>query len=286
MIVPPLADPHLPADRSGVDPLGDGLPDAPTRRGIGGVLLALAPVIGVVVFLGGWQAWVRLRGIERFVLPAPWDVVTHIESDPSFYVDNARTTLWEAFLGFALAFAAAMVIATFMAHSRFVERAVLPLAVLIQVTPIIAYAPAVVIWLKFGLRSILFVTAIVCVVPFLLNAVSGLRSVDPNLLELARSVDASRREIFVRLRLPSSLPFLYSAARINVGLALIGAVLGEFFGGSTRGLGFALKVAQNRNLTLQVWGCIFVLALMGAAATLLISALERRTLRWHSSQRA
>ncbi|MCU1361770.1 MAG: putative transporter permease protein [Ilumatobacteraceae bacterium] len=256
-----------------------------TYRTVRSTLLAVAPVIGVVGALGVWQLWVKVRHIRRFILPAPWDVVDHIASDPSVYVHNGRTTLWEAFLGFAIAFVIAMIIATAMAHSRFIERAVMPLAVLIQVTPIIAYAPAAVIWLNFGMKPILFVTSLVCFVPFLLNGVSGLRSVDPNLVELAHSVDATRREIFVRLRLPSALPYLFAAARIAVGLALIGAVLGEFFGGSTAGLGYALRIAQNRNLVLQLWGCIFTLALLGSLATLLISALERRALRWHSSQR-
>jgi NitT/TauT family transport system permease protein len=174
-----------------------------------------------------------------------------------------------------------------MAHSPFIERASLPLAVLIQVTPIIAYAPAIVIWFGFGLKSILVITSLVCFVPFLVNSVAGLRSVDPNLLELARSVDARRRVIFWRLRVPSSLPFLFSAARIAVGLALIGAVLGEFFAGSTEGLGYAIKTAQARPIQLidQLWGSIFVLGLMGGVATLLIGAIERVVLHWHSSQR-
>ncbi len=248
-------------------------------------LLWLAPVVGVVTFFGLWQAFVVVFDVKKFVLPAPLDIVRHLADDPGFYVRNARSTLWAATAGFALAFVLALAGATVMAHSRFVERAVLPLAVLVQVTPIIAYAPAVVIWLGFGFKPILVLTSLVCFVPFLINGVSGLRSVDPNVLELARSVDASRREILVRLRLPSALPFLFSAARIAVGLALIGAVLGEFFAGVNQGLGYAVKVAQARNLTDQLWGSIFVLGLLGSVATLLISALERLTLHWHSSQR-
>ena len=113
-----------------------------------------------------------------------------------------------------------------------------------------------------------------------------MRSVDPNLIELARSVDASRREVFVRLRLPSALPNLFSAARIAVGLALIGAVLGEFFAGSRSGLGYSIKLAQARpTLRMQLWGSIYVLAFIGAAATILISTVERFVLHWHSSQR-
>lgn len=249
------------------------------------LLSSLAPAIGIGLFLGVWQLWIKIFEVKKFILPTPSDILSHINSDKSFYFDNARTTLWEAFLGFAIAFVIAMIGATAMAQWRFVERAVLPLAVLIQVTPIIAYAPALVIWLKFGLKPILLMTSLVCFVPFLINGVTGLRSVDPNLLELARSVDASWREVFFGLRVPSALPNIFSAARIAVGLALIGAVLGEFFGGATRGLGFAVKLAQNRNLPLQLWGSVYVLALIGSLVTLLIATIERFALHWHSSQR-
>jgi NitT/TauT family transport system permease protein len=246
-----------------------------------------APVIGVVAFFTVWQLAVMILDIPRYQLPAPWDIVQHIAGDLSFYIRNGRVTAWEAFLGFTLALVLALIGGTLMAHSPFVERAALPLAVLIQVTPIIAYAPAIVIWFGFGVKSILVITSLVCFVPFLVNSVAGLRSVDPNLLELARSVDARKRVIFWRLRLPSSLPFLFSAARIAVGLALIGSVLGEFFAGSTEGLGYAIKTAQARPIQLidQLWGSIFVLGLMGGVATLLIGVLERVLLHWHSSQR-
>ncbi len=255
------------------------------RRRAGRVLLTLAPVIGVVVILGYWQLGIPPFNVQKFVLPKPTDIIRHINSDKTFYWDNARTTLWEAFLGFTIAFVAGMFGATLMAGSRFLERASLPLAVLIQVTPIIAYAPAVVIWRGFGLQPILIITSLVCFVPFLINGLTGLRSVDPNLIELARSVDASWTEVYFRLRIPSALPNVFAAARISVGLALIGAVLGEFFAGVRHGLGYAVKLAQNRNLSLQLWGSVYVLALLGALATLLITVLERFVLHWHSSQR-
>ena len=257
----------------------------PERSLLRAVLMTLAPAIGVVGFLVLWQTTVRLLHIPRYELPAPWDILRHLASDPGYYWTNGRRTAWEATLGFLLALVAGVGGGSLMAHSRFVDRAMQPLAVLVQVTPIIAYAPAIVIWLGFGLEPILFLTSLVCVVPFLLNAVTGLRAVDANVLELARSVDASRREIFWRLRIPSALPYLFTAARISVGLALIGAVLGEFFGGVTKGLGYSVKLAQSRNLPLQLWGSVFVLALVGSLATVAIGALERVLLRWHASQR-
>jgi NitT/TauT family transport system permease protein len=262
---------------------GDGRHGA---TGVRRVLLAAAPVIGLATFFLVWELGVVVFDVPKYILPRPSDILASINGSKEFYWRNARTTMWEATLGFTIAFVLAMIAATVMAHSRFIERAALPLVVLIQVTPIIAYTPAIVAWQGFGLKSILIVTSLVCFVPFLINGVSGMRSVDPNLIELARSVDANRREVFFRLRLPSALPNLFSAARIAVGLALIGAVLGEFFAGSLSGLGYAIKVAQNRaSLRLQMWGSIFVLAFIGAAATLLISVLERVTLHWHSSQK-
>jgi NitT/TauT family transport system permease protein len=255
------------------------------RRSRGSVARSiLAPMVGVVGFLALWQFLVWVFDIKQFELPTPTEILRHLWSDPSFYFENARATLWEASLGFLLGLVGALIGATIMAHNRFIEQAVLPVAVLIQVTPIIAYAPAVVIWLHFGIKPILFITSLVCFVPFLFNAVTGFRSIEPAAHELLRSVNASKREVFFRLRVPSALPYLFSAARIAVGLALIGAVLGEFFAGVSSGLGFAVKTAQNRNLALQLWGSIYVLAFLGAVAITFISMAERMALRWHSSQ--
>jgi NitT/TauT family transport system permease protein len=273
-----------------VDPLAaptgaDSDDRAVDRFSLRAILMGLAPAVGVIGFLVLWQAFVRVLDVPRYELPAPWDILRHLWSDPGFYFTNGRRTAWEALLGFSLALVIGVCLGAVMAHSRFVERALQPLAVLIQVTPIIAYAPAIVIWVHFGLKPVMILTSLVCVVPFLLNAVTGLRSVDPSVLELARSVDARRREVFWRLRMPSALPYLFTAARISVGLALIGAVLGEFFGGVSKGLGYSVKTAQNRNLPLQLWGSVFVLAFIGSMAIILIGALERVLLRWHSSQR-
>lgn len=245
----------------------------------------VAPVLGVVGFLTLWQLFVIVFDVPEYQLPRPTAVLRHLDGARGFYLHNARVTIVEAVLAFAIAFVVGVLIATAMAHSRFLDDAIQPLAVIIQVTPIIAYAPAIVIWAGFGLKPIVIITSLVCVVPFILNGVTGLRSVDASLLELAHSVDATRREMFWRLRLPSALPYLFTAAKIAVGLSLIGAVLGEFFAYVNEGLGAVIKVAQARpNLKIQLWGSIYVLAAIGGVAVLLIGLLERITLRWHTSQ--
>lgn len=279
------ASPATGIPRRPIDPVDDlsRVPsgEQPWRR----VALAAAPIVGVVVPLASWQLYVKVADVKQQLLPAPWDVLDHLWSDPSFYVDNARPTLWAALVGFVIGFVVALVWAVILSQSRFLERASMPWVVILQVTPLIAYAPAIVVWRGFGFRSVIVITAICCFVPFLVNGVAGLRSVDTNLLELARSVDASRVEILLHLRLPSALPHLFAGARIAVGMALMGAVLGEFFAGASSGLGFAIKLAQSRSLTLQLWGSVFVLAFLGSLAISLLTLVERFVLHWHASQR-
>jgi NitT/TauT family transport system permease protein len=245
-----------------------------------------APVLGLMAFFGAWELIVRLLDIKVFVLPPPSRILNHLADDPGFYVEASWVTAREATAGFALALLVGVAVGSVMARSRRLERAILPIAVLVQVTPVIAYAPAFVIWLGFGLKPIIVVTALVCVVPFVLNTVTGLRSVDPAALEVLESVAAKEWEIFARLRLPSALPHLFAAARTAVGLALIGAVLGEWFANGD-GLGRAIKQAQARPALLfdQIWGSIFVLGFLGGAVTVALSVLERRVLRWHTSNR-
>ncbi len=268
-----------------VDVAGE-LGHPPAERRWSAVWLGFAPVIGVLVPLAIWQVYVQVADVKQVVLPAPWDVIQGVWDDLSFYVDNAKPTLWEATVGFVIGGGIGVIAAVVLAHSRFLERAAMPWVVVLQVTPLIAYVPAIVIWRGFGFQSVVLIVAICCFTPFLVNGIVGLRSVDTNLLELARSVDASRAETLLQLRLPSALPSLFSAARIGIGMALMGAVLGEFFAGVTSGLGYAIKIAQNRGLVLQLWGSVFVLAFLGSVAISLITIAERFVLHWHASQRS
>ena len=259
---------------------------SPARGGRAGRALRslIAPVVGLASFFVLWQLAVVVFDIPAFELPPPSRILEAIADDPSFYLRNAWVTGREATLGFALALLLALLAGTVMTYSSFLERAVQPVAVLVQVTPIIAYAPAFVIWLGAGIKPIIAITTLVCFVPFLFNAVAGLRSVDPATLEVLRSVNANGREIFWRLRLPHALPFLFAAARIAVGLALIGAVLGEWFALVDEGLGVAIRKALNFNDVDQLWGSILVLGFLGGSMLLVLSLAERVALHWHPSQ--
>lgn len=269
---------HLPPASVG-DPA-----DAPPSGSRRSLARAVAPVVGLALLFGLWELYVRVAGVRPLILPPPSRVVAHVSENPGFYLRNGRVTVAEAAAGFAAAFVAAIVVASAMAHSRFVERATLPVIVLVQSTPVAALAPVFLVWFGFGPSPKVLVAALFAFVPFVTNALVGLRSIDADALEVMRSVDASRWEVFVRLRLPHALPAVFAAARICVSLALVGAVIGELYGGSTEGLGYQVRSAQARSLVDQLWGSIFSLAVVGIVSTLAVVALERRVLRWHPSQ--
>ena len=273
----------------GVPPVGadqsvrdEERPPAP-RRGLKPLAYAIAPPIGLIVLFTVWELYVRIADVRPITLPPPTRILRHVAEEPAFYWENALITIEEAAYGFWLGFLAAVIVATFMAHSRFVERSTIPIIVLMQSTPVAVVAPVFLIWFGFNIWPKVLVAAVFCFIPFVMNAFTGLRAVDENALELMQSVSASRREIFWRLRMPHSLPYLFSAARICLGLSLVGAVIGEMFAGSTGGLGNTARVAQTRLLVDQLWGSIFALALIGVLLNLILTAIESRVLRWHSS---
>jgi len=259
---------------------------APARRTLarrGGT--SAAPIVGITVFLGLWELLVRVTHAKPFVLRAPSAIVRLIADQPSFWLRNSATTAREAGIGFLVALAVAIAVGAPLAASRLLERASLPVLVLVQVTPFVVYAPSVVLWLGFGWKPILFLTSLVCIPIFTFGVVSGLRSVEPAALELFRSVDASSFETWWRLRLPSALPSIFNSARASVGLALIVAFLGEQFSLVTGGLGVIGKKAAAFNDGDLLWGAVFCMALLGTFGLLLISLGERFLLRWHASQR-
>ncbi len=260
----------------------DELPAVSQRRPLRRALLMLAPCVGLLVFFGGWEIYVRVRDFSPLTLPQPSDVIAHVVTNPDFYWRHGLVTVQEAFWGFWIALVAAVLVATPMAHSRFAERATMPVIILVQSTPVAVLVPVFLLWFGFSPWPKILTAMLFAWVPFVANALVGLRSVDPETLEVLRSVNASTWEIYWRLRIPHSLPYLFAAGRICVGLALVGAVIGEFFN-SKEGLGNAARVAQSRLLVEQLWGSVFVLAFIGVVFVVLLIALERSVLSWHSS---
>jgi NitT/TauT family transport system permease protein len=242
----------------------------------------LPPVAALLLAAGVWEAWVRLRDVPDYLVPAPSAVVARMAEDPAFFAREGLVTLEGALAGFAMGSTVAIALAVVMAHSRLLERSIFPLAILVKVTPIVAIAPLLAIWFGFGMVPKVFIAALMVFFPVMVNALLGFRSVSPAALEFLQSVAASRLDVFVKLRLPSSLPYLFAAFKVSIPLSVIGAVVAEWFSGD-RGLGRVIQVANN-NLDLDTaFGAVFSLAILGIGLYLLTAALERRLLFWHES---
>ncbi len=240
------------------------------------------PIVALATAAGVWEAWVRARDIPTYLVPAPSVVVRRMAEDPAFFAQEGWSTLYGALLGFAMGSAVAITLATVMAHSRIMERSLFPLAILVKVTPIVAIAPLLAIWFGFGLVPKVFIAALIVFFPVMVNALVGFRSVNPRALELMRSLAASPAEVFLKLRLPSSLPYLFAAFKVSIPLSVIGAVVAEWFSGDS-GLGRVIQVANNNLDMPTAFGAIFSLAILGIGLFLLTSAIERRLLFWHES---
>lgn len=242
----------------------------------------LPTAIAFVLVLAGWEAWVELRDVKPYLVPAPSRVAERLAEDPLFFLQEGLQTLKGALLGFATGAGIAFVLATLMAQARFIERSIFPLAILVKVTPIVAIGPLLTIWFGFGLLPKVFIAALIVFFPVMVNALVGFRSVNPSSLALLQSLAASRAEVFLRLRLPSSLPYLFAAFRVAVPLSVIGAVVAEWFSGSS-GLGHVIYIANNNLDMATAFAGIATLALIGVVLFLALTYLERRFLFWHES---
>ena len=276
----PLSDRALERE-TGVEAPEEGR--GPAARSLLPALGYLLPsVLALVILMAVWELWVRAAGVPVYIVPAPTAVLTRLFGAAGFFAGHGAITLLEAVAGFLLGSGVAIVSATLMAHSRLLERTLFPLAVLVKVTPIIAVAPLFVIWFGFGSMPKVLIAALITFFPVMVNALTGLRSVSPGALDFFRSVHASRMEVLLKLRLPSSLPYLFAAFRIAVPLAVIGAVVGEWFTGD-RGLGSVIIVAHNNLDMPTLFAAIFSLAFIGISLTVATFYVEKRVLFWHES---
>lgn len=245
----------------------------------------LPPAVALAVLALAWELWVRLAGVPVYLVPAPSEVLSRLLGDAGYFARQGVVTLWEALAGLGLGSAVALAGAALMAHWRLLERSLFPLAVLVKVTPIVAVAPLFVVWFGFGPLPKVLIAALITFFPVLVNALTGLRSVDPRALDFFQALHASRAEVFFKLRVPGSLPYLFAALRICVPLSVIGAMVGEWFTGD-RGLGAVIIVAHSNLDMPTLFAAIVVLASIGIGLVLGVSWAERRLLFWHESSLA
>jgi NitT/TauT family transport system permease protein len=246
------------------------------RRG-GYLLFPLA----LLLFLGVWEFVVRLGGYPPFILPSPGRVYAKLVSvlADGLLWWHTRITLAEVLGGLALGLAAATVLGYLLAKSRSLERIISPYIVASQSVPIVALAPLLVIWFDTGQLSKVLVCALTIFFPMLVNTIVGIRSVEPDLVDLMRSLRATRWQTFTLLEVPSALPILLGGLKVAVTLSVIGAVVGEFVA-ADRGLGFLINVARGNFDTSLMFVALFTLVNIALVLYLLVVLLENLLLRW------
>lgn len=238
-------------------------------------------VIIIILVLVIWEVLVRISNTPTYILPAPIDILTTLYINLALYLKGALITFSEALVGLILGTIAGIGAALLLGIWPRFEQGVMTLAILIKSTPLVAIAPLLTIWLGFGYLPKIIITALLTFFPVLVNFLTGLQSTDPALLDIFRSWNANRREMFINVRSPNALPYLFAALKVSGPLALIGAVVAEWTGASG-GLGRIMWLAYaNLNLPL-LFGAVFLLASAGMALYTIMVMLERRVIFWES----
>ena len=248
----------------------------------------LLPALVGIAVLAAWQIAVRAVQVPVYLLPAPSDIWAAFTADFASLMASLWATLSVTLVAFALAVAVGVALAILFSQSRLVENALYPYAVVLQVTPVVAIAPLILIWVGYDRieLALILIAFLVAFFPILSNTTLGLKSADHNLIDLFRLYGASRWQILRRLQLPSALPYLLGAMKIAGGLALIGAVVAEFVAGSGTATGLAWRIVEagNRLEIARLFACLGLLAALGIAIFAALSALEYALLhKWHES---
>jgi len=247
----------------------------------------LPPVAALAVMLALWEGTVRALGIPAFLLPPPSAVFASGVHDARELAASSWVTAKAALLGFGLSALAGALAAIVLSSSRLLERALYPYTLFLQTVPIVAVAPLLVLWFGPGQRAVAASAFIVSVFPVIANTLSGLRSVEPALRDLFRLYGARRLATLLKLELPSALPHIFTGLRIASGLAVIGAIVGEFVAGfseGTAGLGILVLAAYRQLRTDLMFAAVLCAAALGIVLFGTVSLLGTRMLRrWHPS---
>ena len=247
-------------------------------------LKRLTPLAGVFVFLAIWQIGVVVYQVPAYLLPAPTTIArTFIDEFPRLLYHGWITT-YEMLGGYALAVGIAIPLAIAITSSKRFDEFVMPTMLFFQVVPKVAIAPLFLVWFGVGTTPKVLVAFLISFFPIVIDAAVGLRSMSPEMNDLARSMGASRMQVFARFRLPTSLPYLFSGLKVAATLAIAGAVVGEFVG-ADKGLGYLLLTTNSNMETALMFATIVALTIIGLAFFYLVEFVEALLIPWHVTHR-
>jgi len=282
--------PRLPVNASEAAGLSeiDVWPEANRNGRMGAAFLRIRswgiPIAILVVLAGVWELWIQLGDVPKWQLPAPSAIAVELSDSRALLWDHTLVTLQEVALGFLAALAAGVIVAALITYSRVLESSIYPIVIASQTVPIIAIAPLLLIWVGYGIEPKIIIVALISFYPIAVNTVDGMKSVDPDMVRMMRTLGASRWQIFSKLQVPTSLPFMFSGIKIGISVSVIAAVISEWVGAS-EGLGYLITYSQPLFLTARVFAAIVLLSIMGISLFVLASVLERVMLPWYHTER-
>ncbi len=243
-------------------------------------------LVVLVAALAAWQGLIAAFHVQQFLLPKPTAIARAFWDDRHTLWPAGWTTFKEALGGFAIGSALGAAFALVVARFRFLGSVLMPLAIAANAVPVIAFAPIFNVWFDpLSPHSKMAIAGVLCFFPVFVNTLRGLQSVDPNQVELMRSYAASELEVYRRVRIPTALPYLFTALKVASVLAMIGAIVGEYFGGSFNALGVLIRSDAQIFDFVTAWAGIAVASLLGLALYLAVSLSERVLVRWTPATR-
>ncbi|ALX65692.1 ABC transporter permease [Microbacterium sp. XT11] len=242
------------------------------------------PIVFVVVVLVVWWAVTALGLVQPYIIPSPADTWAAFADNSAYLAQNTWVTTYETLVGFAIAVVIGLFVAVVMVYSRGLEQTLYPVILFAQVIPKIAIAPLFIVWLGFGMGPKILVAVLMAFFPVVISGLAGLRSVDPEILQLTSTMGAGRIKTFLKVRLPAALPELLSGLKVAATLAVTGAVVGEFVG-ANEGLGYVILQANGNLDTAMLFAALIIMSLMGVLLFAVIQIAERFLIPWHASKR-
>lgn len=263
--------------------------EAPARRTAGQRALQLLdaawrPALLLVLLGFGWWAVTAAEVFPAYLVPTPGDVANELVTEREMLARHTWVTTYETVLGFLLAAAIGMLAAVVIVYSPTLEKALYPLILFAQVIPKIAIAPILVVWFGFGPMPKVILAVLIAFFPVVVSGVAGLRSTDPELLDLSATMGASRWKTFRKIRFPNSLPHLLSGLKVAVTLAVVGAVVGEFVG-ADEGLGYVLLLASGNLNSSLLFADLILMSALGVVLFVAVEVAEKLLIPWHASRR-
>lgn len=244
----------------------------------------LAPTISVAVALIAWETAVQAFALPEYLLPLPSTVIVELVHETGYLLPHLLITSFETVLGFILAIVVGITLAVLIVSSPTLEAAIYPLLVGSQSIPKVAIAPLLIFWTGIGLLPKVLIAFLIAFFPIVIDTVVGLRSVEPEMLQLARSMGASQIRTFWKVRFPTALPSIFAGLKVGVTLAVVGAIVGEFIQ-ADRGLGYTLLQANAVLNTKLSFAIVLLLSVVGVVLFLVVDWIERLTIPWHVSRR-